>query len=69
VKIHVLELKRIDFLLVFPQADLDVPVYMKLPAGVNPVDISDENQHHYVLKINKSLYGLMQAGYNWFQKL
>jgi hypothetical protein len=29
--------------LAFPQAELDVPVYMELPAGVNPVDVSDEN--------------------------
>jgi hypothetical protein len=55
-KIHGLELKSIDFVLVFPQADSDVPVYMELPASVNPVDILDENQR-YVLKLNKSLYG------------
>ncbi len=35
-KIHGLELKSIDFVLAFPQAGLDVPVYMELPAGVNP---------------------------------
>jgi hypothetical protein len=42
-KIHGLESKSIDFALAFPQADLDVPVYMELPVGVNPVDVSDEN--------------------------
>jgi hypothetical protein len=42
---------------------------MDLPAGVNPVDVTDDNQLHYVLKLNKSLYGLKQAGYNWFEKL
>jgi hypothetical protein len=68
-KIHGLESKSIDFVLAFPQADLDVPVYMELPAGVNPVDVSDENRRRYVLKLNKSLYGLKQAGYNWFEKL
>ncbi len=36
-KIHGIELKSIDFVLAFPQADLDVPVYMEFPAGVNPV--------------------------------
>ncbi len=30
-------MKSIDFVLAFPQADLDVPVFMELPAGVNPV--------------------------------
>jgi hypothetical protein len=61
-KIHGLELKSIDFVLAFPQADLDVPIYMELPASVNPVDILDKNQRHYVLKLNKSLYGLKQVG-------
>ncbi len=68
-KIHGLESKSIDFVLAFPQADLDVPVHMELPAGVNPVDVSDIDQRRYVLKLNKSLYGLKQAGFNWFKKL
>jgi hypothetical protein len=42
-KVHGLKSKSINFLLAFPQADLDVPVYMELPAGVNPVDGLDEN--------------------------
>ncbi len=68
-KIHGLQSKSINFVLAFPQADLDVPVYMELPAGVSPVDVSDKNQRRYVLKLNKSLYGLKQASYNWFEKL
>jgi hypothetical protein len=68
-KIHGLQSKSIDFVLAFPQADLDVPVFMELPAGVNPIAFSDENQRCHVLKLNKSLYGLKQAGYNWFEKL
>jgi hypothetical protein len=48
---------------------LDVPVYMELPAGVNPVNVSDGDRCTYILKLNKSLYGLKQAGYNWFEKL
>ena len=68
-KIHGLQSKSIDFVLAFPQADLDVPVYMELPVGINPIDVSNENRRCYVLKLNKSLYGLKQAGYNWFEKL
>ncbi len=53
--IHGLSLKSINFVLTFPQADLDVPVYMELPVGVNPVDVTDNNQRRYVLKLNKNL--------------
>jgi hypothetical protein len=59
----------IDVILAFPQADLDVPVYMELPAGINFTNISYSDRRHYILKLNKSLYGLKQAGYNWFKKL
>ena len=52
-KIHDLQSKSIDFVLAFPQADLDVPVYMELPAGVNPINVTDKNQRRYVLKLNK----------------
>jgi hypothetical protein len=70
-KIHGLKSKSIDFVLAFPfpQANLEVPVYMELLASINPTNISDGDQHHYVLKLNKSLYGLKQAGNNWFKKL
>jgi hypothetical protein len=63
-KIHKLESKSIDFVLAFPQADLDVPVYMELPPGVTPIDETDDNRRRYVLRLNKSLYGLKQAGHN-----
>jgi hypothetical protein len=68
-KFHNFESKSIDFILAFPQAELGITVYMELPAGVNLIDISDGNQCRYVLKFNKTLYGLKQTGYNWFKKL
>ncbi len=52
-KIHGLKSKSIDFILAFPQADLDVPVYIKLSAGINPTNVSDGDQRRYVLKLNK----------------
>jgi hypothetical protein len=68
-KVHGLKSKSIDFVLAFPQADFDVSVYMELPAGINPTNVSDGDRHRYILKLNKSLCGLKQAGYNWFKKL
>ena len=66
-KIHNLPSKGIDFVLAFPQAELEVPVYMELPLGFSPQD--DGRRGKYVLKLNKSLYGLKQASFNWFAKL
>ena len=55
-KIHKLPSKSIDFVLAFPQADLEVPVYMELPLGFEaPLN---GNRRLYVLRLNKSLYGL-----------
>ncbi len=66
-KTHGLPSKSIDFILAFPQVDLEVLVYMELLLGF------DAPQHGscklYVLCLNKSLYGLKHAGYNWFAKL
>jgi hypothetical protein len=65
--IHGLPSKSIDFVLAFPQVDLEVPVYMELPLGFDAPKI--RRHKLYVLCLNKSLYGLKQAGYNWFAKL
>jgi hypothetical protein len=54
-KIHGLKSKSIDFVLAFPQGNLDVPVYMELHVGINLTNVSDDDQHQYVLKLNKSL--------------
>jgi hypothetical protein len=66
-KIHGLSSRSIDFVLAFPQVDLEIPVYIELPLGFDAPN--QESQKHYVLRLIKSLYGLKQAGYNWFAKL
>ena len=63
-----LESRTIDFVLAFPQADLDVPVYMELPIGME-VPGSEGNNKFYVLRLRKSLYGLKQASANWYDML
>jgi hypothetical protein len=60
-------LLSIDFVLAFPQANLEILVYMELPLGFNAPN--NESWKHYILRLNGSLYGLKQAGYNWFAKL
>jgi hypothetical protein len=62
--IHNLPTKSIDFVLAFPQADLDTDVFMEIPAG-----FSRELKSTHVLKLNKSLYGLKQASSNWYKHL
>lgn len=61
-----LQTRSIDFVLAFPQADLDVPVFMELPMGM---EIPGSKKGEYVLELKKSLYGLKQASSNWFEKL
>jgi hypothetical protein len=66
--IHSLESKSIDFILAFPQADLDVDIWMELPTDI-VVSGKDTESRAYVLKLKKSLYGLKQTSLNWFKKL
>ena len=48
--------------LAFPKSDLDVDVSMEIPLGVRV----DENRGEWVLKLNKSLYGIKKASVIWF---
>ena len=59
--------KSIDFTLVFPQADVKVPIYLHTPPGIQ----LDENYLHNntVLKIKNNLYGLRDAGRTWWEHL
>ena len=53
-------------MLAFPQADVEVPVFMEIPVGI---DIADGERRSYALRLNKNLYGLRQASLTWFQLL
>ncbi len=63
-----LESRAIDFMLAFPQAKLDAPVYMELPMGMD-VPGSEGNRGTYVLVLKFSLYGLKQSSSNWYDML
>ena len=60
--IHELPTRSTDFVLAFPQADLDVDVYMEVPFGFEPDDALSNRD--YALKPNKIIYRLNQASKN-----
>ena len=62
--------KAIIFSLAFPQADLEEYIWMHLPIGFQ-VDGQTEADldRHYILKLNKSLYGLKQSSFNWYKNI
>ena len=65
-KLHNLDSKAIDFVLAFPQADLEEVIWIYLPIGFQ-VDGHTEasSECSFLLKLNKNLYGLKQGSYNW----
>ena len=62
--LHDLETRSIDFVLAFPQADLDVDIYMELPYGFD-----FDGRRNYILKLNKNLYGLCDASRTFWKML
>ena len=60
-----LESKAIDFVLAFPQSELNVPVYMEIPIGREVIG-SDGKRKHHAFHLKKSIYGLKQASANWY---
>jgi hypothetical protein len=60
---HNLKGKQIDFTQAFPQAKLKEDSYLRFSAGFEHKD------DKWALKLNRNLYGLVQASRNWFLKL
>ena len=56
------ELRQLDVKQAFIQADSDFNVFMKLPDGCG-------DNSGRVVKLNKSVYGLKQAGRRWAMRL
>ncbi len=61
-------MKAIVCVLAFPQAELDVNIWMYLPIGFQ-LDTENESKSYILMLNNNSLYGLKQASLNWFEKL
>jgi hypothetical protein len=55
-----LKSRQVDFTNAFVQADLKEDIYVKCPEGYGA-----ENGEEVVMKLNKSLYGLVQAPMHW----
>ena len=58
--------RQIDFVLAYPQADVETPLYMKMPSGIT---VKNFHRSTHVLKLRKNLYGQKQAGRVWFNHL
>ena len=59
------ETRQIDFVLAFPQAEVECPMYMEVPQGCN---INGSRKDH-VLQLQKNLYGAKQGSRVWFNFL
>ena len=62
-KIHKMHTISIDFVQVYPQADIKVAIYLYTPQGIN----LGGNNKNVVLKLKKNLYGLKDAGITWWK--
>ncbi len=64
--VHAWHTKQLDYVLAYPQAPVEKPLYMKIPKGFS---IDKGNTDDYVLKILRNIYGQKQAGRVWNQYL
>ena len=60
--------RQVDFANAFVQAAVKEDVYIALPPGFRYTDQTCDSKE-LVMKLNKSLYGLVQAPLYWFNKL
>jgi hypothetical protein len=58
--------RQIDFVLAFPQAEVECDLYMHLPRGLTFAGV---HRKTHCLKLKKNLYGSRQAGRVWNQHL
>ena len=69
-KLQNIDSKAIDFVLAFPQADLEEDIWMYLPIGFQVNGHTEaSSERSFLQKLNKTLYVLNQGSYNWYEKL
>ncbi len=59
--------KQLDYVMEFPQANVERELYMEIPKGVRLQGV--KNNKDYVLQLIRNLYGQKQAGRVWYQHL
>ena len=59
------ETRQIDFVLAFPQADVECDIYMEIPQGFNLHGAKKK----FCLQLKKNIYGTKQAGQVWNKHL
>lgn len=57
--------RQVDFVLAYPQADIECPMYMDIPRGF----VFEGSQKTHCLELLKNLYGQKQAGRVWNEYL
>ena len=62
-----LEMRQIDFIQAFPQADTSEDICMQMPAGWEHID--DNGNKDYIINLKKNLYGTATGARNWYKKL
>ena len=58
--------RQIDFVLAYPQADIECEMFMKLPLGLK---VPGASRATHALKLKKNIYGQKQAGRVWNKHL
>jgi hypothetical protein len=53
---------QVDFIMAYPQAPIEMDIYMELPQGI---ETASGNSKDHVLKLLKNIYGQKQAGRVW----
>ena len=57
--------RQIYFIMAYPQADIEFPMYMEIPQGFEV----EKSRKNHCLKLKKNLYGQKQAGRVWFNHI
>ncbi len=55
-------LQQVDFVMAYPQAPIEMDMYMEIPQGIH---LKNGNSKNHVLKLLANLYGQKQAGRVW----